>query len=51
MNFIWRIAYINDQGVCIIGMKKESMLPLISLDVVINVGIYEHTDLPSLKPI
>ncbi|KAF2466504.1 uncharacterized protein BDR25DRAFT_293412 [Lindgomyces ingoldianus] len=37
LNFIFRIAYINENGVCIIGMKKIAMLPLISFDVVVNV--------------
>ncbi|ORY00878.1 hypothetical protein BCR34DRAFT_494304 [Clohesyomyces aquaticus] len=37
MNFVFRIAYINDKGVCIIGMQKISMIPLISFDVLINV--------------
>ncbi|KAF2685542.1 hypothetical protein K458DRAFT_364394 [Lentithecium fluviatile CBS 122367] len=37
LNFIFRIAYIDDDGVCIIGMEKISMLPLISFDVVVNV--------------
>ncbi|KAF2799509.1 hypothetical protein K505DRAFT_294507 [Melanomma pulvis-pyrius CBS 109.77] len=32
-----RIAYINDKGVCIIGMQKIGMFPLISFDVVVNV--------------
>ncbi|KAF2641455.1 hypothetical protein P280DRAFT_450715 [Massarina eburnea CBS 473.64] len=37
LNFIFRIAYINEDGVCIIGMEKIAMLPLISFDVVVNV--------------
>ncbi|KAF2714154.1 hypothetical protein K504DRAFT_531002 [Pleomassaria siparia CBS 279.74] len=37
MNFVFRIAYIDEQGVCIIGMKKIAMLPFITLDVVVNV--------------
>ncbi|KAF2738283.1 hypothetical protein EJ04DRAFT_560870 [Polyplosphaeria fusca] len=37
LNFIFRIAYISDKGVCIIGMKKISMYPLIIFDVIVNV--------------
>ncbi|PSN62490.1 hypothetical protein BS50DRAFT_120103 [Corynespora cassiicola Philippines] len=37
MNFVFRIAYINDDGVCIIGMEKIAMMPLIIFDVVVNV--------------
>ncbi|KNG52664.1 hypothetical protein TW65_00083 [Stemphylium lycopersici] len=37
MNFIFRITYINDDGVCIIGMEKIAMLPLITFEVVVNV--------------
>ncbi|KAF2650765.1 hypothetical protein K491DRAFT_782398 [Lophiostoma macrostomum CBS 122681] len=37
MNFVWRIAYINDDGICTIGMKKISMLPLIIFEVIVNV--------------
>lgn len=37
INFIWRITYINDEGVCIIGMQKTAMLPLITFEVVVNV--------------
>ncbi|KAH7095076.1 hypothetical protein FB567DRAFT_20009 [Paraphoma chrysanthemicola] len=37
LNFIFRITYINAQGVCIIGMQKIAMLPLITFEVVVNV--------------
>lgn len=37
MNFVWRIAYIDDGGLCIIGMQKIAMLPLIVFEVVVNV--------------
>ncbi|KAH5072928.1 hypothetical protein HBH95_161340 [Parastagonospora nodorum] len=37
MNFIWRITYINDEGVCIIGMQKIAMMPLIIFEVIVNV--------------
>ncbi|KAF2033239.1 hypothetical protein EK21DRAFT_59092 [Setomelanomma holmii] len=32
-----RITYINPHGVCIIGMQKIAMLPLITFEVVVNV--------------
>jgi hypothetical protein len=32
-----RITYINDKGVCIIGMQKIAMLPLIIFEVIVNV--------------
>ncbi|KAH6872984.1 hypothetical protein BKA58DRAFT_157978 [Alternaria rosae] len=37
MNFIFRITYIDDSGVCIIGMQKIAMLPLITFEVIVNV--------------
>ncbi|OJD37799.1 ring finger domain protein [Diplodia corticola] len=37
LNFVWKIAYIDDMGTCIIGMQKKAMMPLIIFDVVINV--------------
>ncbi|KAF2000344.1 hypothetical protein P154DRAFT_200776 [Amniculicola lignicola CBS 123094] len=37
LNFVYRIAYINGQGMCIIGMEKKSMFPLIIFDVLVNV--------------
>ncbi|KKY16590.1 hypothetical protein UCDDS831_g06929 [Diplodia seriata] len=37
LNFVWRIAYINTTGTCIIGMQKRAMLPLIIFDVAVNV--------------
>jgi hypothetical protein len=33
-----RITYINDQGVCIIGMQKIAMMPLIVFEVIVNVS-------------
>ncbi|KAH8896531.1 hypothetical protein GQ53DRAFT_818812 [Thozetella sp. PMI_491] len=35
LNFVFRIARLQD-GQCIIGMQKGSMIPLISFDVLIN---------------
>ena len=37
INFVWRISYINDNGVCIIGMERKALLPLIVFDVIVNV--------------
>ncbi|KAI5462278.1 hypothetical protein BGZ63DRAFT_209469 [Mariannaea sp. PMI_226] len=37
VNFIFRIAKIDENGVCIIGMKSIAMIPLISFDAVVNV--------------
>ncbi|KAH7113360.1 hypothetical protein EDB81DRAFT_670274 [Dactylonectria macrodidyma] len=37
LNFIFRIAKIDENGVCIIGMKSIAMIPLISFDAVVNV--------------
>jgi len=37
LNFVFRTGFINDRGVCVIGMKKFAMIPLISFDVVVNV--------------
>ncbi|KAJ4334342.1 hypothetical protein N0V95_009191 [Ascochyta clinopodiicola] len=37
MNFVWRITYINEKGMCIIGMQKIAMMPLIIFEVVVNV--------------
>ncbi|KAH8649806.1 hypothetical protein BX600DRAFT_418738 [Xylariales sp. PMI_506] len=36
LNFIFRITRI-DNGVCIIGMQKLAMVPLITFDVIVNV--------------
>jgi hypothetical protein len=33
-----RINTINESGVCIIGMEKKAMMPLIIFDVMVNVG-------------
>ncbi|KAI4927381.1 hypothetical protein J4E85_005892 [Alternaria conjuncta] len=32
-----RISYIDDEGVCIIGMQRIAMLPLIVFEVVVNI--------------
>lgn len=36
-NIYSRISYLREDGVCIIGMQKKSMLPLIIFDAVVNV--------------
>jgi hypothetical protein len=38
MNFVWRINYINEKGVCIIGMDKIALMPLIIFEVIVNVS-------------
>ncbi|RDW87764.1 hypothetical protein BP5796_03458 [Coleophoma crateriformis] len=37
LNFVYRIATIDESGMCIIGMEKKAMMPLIIFDVVVNV--------------
>ncbi|KAM3419219.1 hypothetical protein BST61_g5160 [Cercospora zeina] len=37
LNFIWRIAFIDTKGNCIVGMEKRALMPLISFEVVVNV--------------
>ncbi|KAF7549447.1 hypothetical protein G7Z17_g6374 [Cylindrodendrum hubeiense] len=37
LNFIFRIAKIDENGVCIIGMRSISMIPLISFDAIVNI--------------
>ncbi|EFY87454.1 hypothetical protein MAC_06562 [Metarhizium acridum CQMa 102] len=37
LNFAFRIAKLEDDGKCIIGMKSFAMIPLISFDAVVNV--------------
>ncbi|KAF2813843.1 uncharacterized protein BDZ99DRAFT_567569 [Mytilinidion resinicola] len=62
MNFVYRFSYINKDGVCIIGMKRISMIPLITLDVILNVYLtmlfllplrklysYQHNVNPALR--
>ena len=34
-----RIAYIGHNGICIIGMKRVAMIPLLSFEIVVNVGL------------
>lgn len=36
LNFVWRRAYFNDNGTCIIGMQSKAMMPLIIFDSVVN---------------
>lgn len=37
INFVWRFTYIDDKGVCIVGMEMKAMLPLITFEVIVNV--------------
>lgn len=37
LSFLWRIGYINNQGTCIIGMERRAMLPVLVLEVILNV--------------
>ncbi|KAF2207473.1 hypothetical protein CERZMDRAFT_3662, partial [Cercospora zeae-maydis SCOH1-5] len=37
LNFIWRIAFIDTEGKCIVGMEIRALMPLISFEVVVNV--------------
>jgi hypothetical protein len=34
-----RIAYIDHSGICIIGMKRVAMIPLLSFEIVVNVSL------------
>ncbi|KAI9742615.1 MAG: hypothetical protein M1818_003756 [Claussenomyces sp. TS43310] len=36
LNFIWRIATLRG-GVCIIGMRRKAMVPLVIFDVLVNI--------------
>ncbi|KAH8883528.1 hypothetical protein GQ53DRAFT_771736 [Thozetella sp. PMI_491] len=36
-NFVKRISYIREDGMCIIGMERVVLLPLVIFDVVVNV--------------
>ncbi|RDW63740.1 hypothetical protein BP6252_11285 [Coleophoma cylindrospora] len=37
LNFVFRFAWFNDKGICIVGMKLKAMMPLIIFDVIVNV--------------
>ncbi|KAL3419309.1 hypothetical protein PVAG01_09531 [Phlyctema vagabunda] len=37
LNFVFRIARFTEEGVCIIGMERKAMIPLIIFDVIVNV--------------
>lgn len=63
MNFVWRITYIDDRGVCIIGMQMIAMLPLITFEVVVNIyltllfilplrrrSLFPYSTSPALNP-
>lgn len=36
LNFVYRTAYFDKSGMCIIGMKEKAMMPLIIFDAVVN---------------
>lgn len=37
LNFIFRIARLDQEGQCVIGMERRALLPLIIFDLVVNV--------------
>ncbi|KAK2611449.1 hypothetical protein N8I77_004787 [Diaporthe amygdali] len=37
LNFVFRIAHLNEDGMCVIGMERPALLPLIIFDLVVNV--------------
>ncbi|KIW04883.1 uncharacterized protein PV09_04058 [Verruconis gallopava] len=37
VNVAWRIYYINKDGVCVIGMEKPVLWPLVAYEVIINI--------------
>lgn len=39
LNFIYRVAYFDNTGMCIIGMQTKSVMPLIISDALINVSV------------
>ncbi|KAH7111750.1 hypothetical protein B0J11DRAFT_542917 [Dendryphion nanum] len=36
VSFIWRIAYINPDGTCIIGIGREALIAVVAFDVIVN---------------
>lgn len=38
LNFVYRVAYFREDGMCIIGMEVKSVMPLIISDAAINVS-------------
>ncbi|PPJ51808.1 hypothetical protein CBER1_09430 [Cercospora berteroae] len=37
LNFVWRIAFIDTKGNCIVGMEIRALMPLITFEVVVNI--------------
>ncbi|POS74194.1 hypothetical protein DHEL01_v207412 [Diaporthe helianthi] len=37
LNFVFRIAHLDRNGMCVIGMERPALLPLIIFDLVVNV--------------
>ncbi|KAF4624591.1 hypothetical protein G7Y89_g13579 [Cudoniella acicularis] len=59
-NFVYRIAYINNSGTCIIGLELKVLMPLIIFDAAINLyltmlfiiplrGLYSYKNNPDSK--
>ncbi|TAQ91328.1 hypothetical protein B7494_g291 [Chlorociboria aeruginascens] len=46
LNFIYRLAYIDNQGHCTIGVKLASLLPLIIFDCVMNLVLTTQFVIP-----
>lgn len=38
LNFVFRIARLDSNGQCVIGMERRALLPLIVFDLVVNVS-------------
>ncbi|OCK80327.1 hypothetical protein K432DRAFT_297903, partial [Lepidopterella palustris CBS 459.81] len=49
LNFIFRFAYVDDNGICIVGMKRVAMIPLLSFEVLVNVYLTLLFVLPILN--
>lgn len=37
LNFVFRIAHLDTNGMCVIGMERPALLPLIIFDLIVNV--------------
>ncbi|KAL2274234.1 hypothetical protein FJTKL_03583 [Diaporthe vaccinii] len=37
LNFVFRIAHLDNNGMCVIGMERPALLPLIIFDLIVNV--------------
>jgi hypothetical protein len=36
VNFVFRVAYFKEDGTCVIGLERKSVMPLIIIDAVLN---------------